>query len=363
MKIPAINTIGQDKCAGCSACAAVCPVNAIKMVENKNGFLEPKVDLKICNQCGICNKICPVISFKNCNENNPDCYAGWSTNSENILKSSSGGIFFEMAKNIIKNNGMVAGVVMNNKRPIHKLSNNINVIEDMRGSKYLQSNTLKVFQEIIKLKDNKKTLFVGTPCQVAALKNIYEFYHKNTKNLITCEIICHGVPSYKIFDEYLKTISKTTLKNVSFRDKTFGWKNYSIKIDFNNSNKITPQKKDLFMKTFLSDIGLRESCYNCPFQQIPRIGDITLGDFWGVPKELKNKNGTSAIIVNSEKGRELIEKLKRDKKISTKKTTLPTIYCNNPRLISGYVERPNIREEFFEIFDLTLLIKKLLNLL
>ena len=295
-----INIIGKNKCTGCSACVASCPLNAIKMIENEYGFLEPKIDLKICNNCGVCCNVCPIISFKTCNDNNPACYAGWSLDSQNVLNSSSGGIFFELAKNVIENRGLVAGVTMVNKRPIHILSNELKLIKDMRGSKYLQSNTSEVFKDIIKIKDNRMVLFVGTPCQVAALKNIYKCYHKNTKNLICCDIICHGVPSYKIFDSYIKTKSEDTLENISFRNKTFGWKNYSIKIDFMNGlHLLTLQKKDKFMKTYLSDVGLRESCYNCLFQCIPRVGDITLADFWGVPKELKNDNGTSAIIVNS----------------------------------------------------------------
>lgn len=353
MKKPAFTIIGEKKCTGCSACAAVCPVDAIIIMENSDGFLVPEVNFDICTLCGVCNQVCPVVTpVQNDDDKTPSCYAGWSSDSEIVSKSSSGGIFFEMARYTVENGGLVAGVVMGGKIPIHILSDNIESIKAMRGSKYLQSQTLQLFKEVAGIDDGKNILFTGTPCQVAALKNLYKFYGINTENLITCDIICHGIPSYNIFDGYIKTYPKS-LTGISFRNKRFGWKNYSIKIDFGDgSDLVTSHKKDRFMRSYLSDLGLRMSCYDCQFQQIPRAGDITLGDFWKVPEEFDNCHGTSAILANSEKGEKLIHKLSESGKIVLKKTIVKTISRGNPRLTSGKLGMPPDRDEYLKTLNL-----------
>jgi len=351
MNKPAISIIGKDKCTGCSACAAICPTNAIQMKENDEGFLEPEVNLNECNSCGICNKVCPIISFENNNTKDFICHAAWSTDKENILKSSSGGIFYEIAKMIIGENGQIAGAVLQGKRVKHILSNEPKIIEEMRGSKYIQSNTTDVFKKLVLPKDDKKTMFVGTPCQVSALKNLYKYKGKNVENLITCDLVCHGVPSYKVFDSYVENLSKDcgSIIRVNFRDKTYGWENFCMNIEFADGKKIIEtHRENKFMQTFLSDIALRKSCYNCPFSKIPRAGDITLGDFWNAPECLKNDEGTSLVIANNAKGRRLLEILSQQNKIKLIEVDIDVIKNSNRSVVSGKRILPLKRKKFLK---------------
>lgn len=348
-----IKVLEKNLCTGCSACATICPVNAIKIIEDKHGFLMPKINKSKCINCGKCKQGCPILSSKE-GSKPLSCFSAWSSNSQNLLKSSSGGIFYELAKLILKEGGFVAGVIMKGNRPVHILSNKIKDIKKMRGSKYVQSNTLEIFKKIMKIDGSKKILYIGTPCQVVAMENLYKCIRKNKDNLITCNLVCHGVPSFKVFDEYLNNIleKSTDLKKISFRDKTFGWEDYSIKINSSNDSEIlNKRKKDKFMQIFLSDLYLRDSCYNCKFVKIPLQSDITLGDFWGVPKKLKNNKGTSAIIINTNKGEEIIKQLINSKKIIAKKTNLNNICAGNPKLITGKTKRPLNREKFVKIFN------------
>jgi len=225
----------------------------------------------------------------------------------------------------------------------------------MRGSKYIQSGTTDVFEKLILSKDDKKTMFVGTPCQVAALKNLYKYKGKNVENLITCDLVCHGVPSYKMFDGYLKSLSEKygDIVKINFRDKTNGWENYCMNIEFANGEElIEKHRENKFMQTFLSDIALRKSCYNCPFSKIPRVGDITLGDFWNAPECLKNDEGTSLVIANNAKGRRLLEILSQQNKIKLREVNLNTIKNSNPRVVSGKRILPLKRKKFLKEINL-----------
>ena len=189
-------------------------------------------------------------------------------------------------------------------------------------------------------------MYVGTPCQVAAINNIYTHLNKDTAKIITCDLICHGVPSYKMFDGYLNMVlnKKTKLQNISFRNKKYGWQDFSMQvITTDGGNLISRSNKDKFLKTFLSDICLRSSCYECKFSQIPRVGDISLGDFWGVPDNIKNDYGTSAILANSRKGIKLIKSLSIDNKIDIKNASLKTISLYNRRVTGGNMLLPKTR--------------------
>lgn len=348
MKKSAIETIGSHNCTGCSACMAVCPEKTAEMQENKLAFWEP-LNSSECKHCGTCTEVCPVVCEKLFNAAEPIAtYSAWSNSSDVLKGSSSGGIFYEVARLVIEAGGKVSGSVMKEHRPHHIISDDLKEVAWMRGSKYIQSKTLGVFSTIGCTAQDSPFLFCGTPCQVAAVKNLWAFYNKDVTKLITCDLICHGVPSYLVYDSYEKHYStKEKILSIDFRNKAFGWEKYSIKINFSNGkSRITPNKKDIFMRSYLADIGLRESCYNCKFSRIPRVGDITLGDFWGVPHHLRNKTGTSAIIANSEKGAEVLAKLGKEERITLKEVDINAIARRNQRVLSGLIEMPKERNKY-----------------
>ena len=301
-----IDIINPEKCCGCRACYSICPVSCISMQCDKKGFEYPKVDESICIQCGKCKKVCPFINiFKPLKP--IKCYATVNENMEERIKSSSGGIFIAMAKNIIKNDGIVVGAVFDeNLNVVHKCASTIEEVYPMMGSKYLQSSIQNVLKEVRTfLKLGKKVLFTGTQCQIAGLNH---FLETNYPNLITIEVICHGVPSPSVWNSYLLSLNlKEDRSKVKcyFRDKESGWKSFSLKIlsdkiHFNESHKV-----NLYMRAFLSNYSLRPSCYNCKSKGGRSNADITIGDFWGIKEFYNNKEddrGISAVIIQSDKG-------------------------------------------------------------
>lgn len=255
-----------------------------------------------------------------------------------------------LAEEIIKEGGYVSGVVMDGFRAKHIMSKDIEEIKMMRGSKYIQSQTLGVFKRFYS-DGHDNTMFFGTPCQVAALRNILKKSNRDQEKYLFCDIACHGVPSFKILDSYLRSLEVTDGRSVQikFRDKKYGWENYSFLLR-SNSKTIVHEDKNCssYLRTFLSDIALRESCYNCQFASIPRQGDITLADYWGVPKEMRNKNGVSAVLLNTNKGRDFFMDACKPGSIVFHKATLADIALSNKRLVSGKSPKPLLRKFFLK---------------
>lgn len=343
MERAAIKNIGYENCTGCYGCLNICPIeNAIEFKLSEDGFYKPFLTEK-CINCGKCQEACPILKNSNKNlESNLEIYSCWSKD-KNILKSSSsGGIFSELAKFILINNGIVYGAKWEKGEITHSAIHNISELEKLKKSKYLQSKIENSYREVKKyLEEGKVVLFVGTPCQIGALTSIV-----NNKNLITVDLICHGVPSYNIYNKYINENFEGNIKNIiiDFRNKDINWENFNVV--YYEKEKILKSnfhKEDNFFRGFLADIFLNKACYNCRFRSIPRGADITLGDFWGVPKELKNLEGTSVVFLNNEKGKEIFEKIKNN--IEYKKTELEVVYRANPCLYSNQSEGK--REEFF----------------
>lgn len=335
----------SDNCSGCAACYNVCPNGAITMKEDDEGFLYPEINEKLCTNCLICEKVCQIYNDNNKNAENPDCYALAQYDAER-MKSSSGAIFPLMAQRIIEKGGYVSGVAFVDNNVEHVLINDINEIDKLRGSKYIQSDIKDIYKKIkTLLDDNKTVLFSGTPCQVEGLKL---YLNKEYQNLYTIDLVCHGVPSKKVYREYIKEINpdaKTYYSN--FRDKMTGWKNFSATTTVNNKSISKSIKDDFYMQAFLKDLALRKSCFECKYAKIQRQGDITLGDFWSIKKykkSLDDDKGTSLVLVNNKKGRELYDLIKDNLKIN-KKVPLKYAIKGNPNLI-----RPSITNENREIF-------------
>lgn len=362
MNRAAINTIDKEKCTGCFGCYNACAYGAIEMVLDKEGFIIPKIDEKKCKNCGLCQEECPVINKNKINNYQaPKVYGAWNKDEKIRISSSSGGIFTELSKIVLNKSGVVFGVTFDKSytKAKHVLIKNEAELNRLRGSKYIQSYVGKSYQKAIDIANSgRKVLFSGTPCQIASL-NLYLKNNRPVENIITCEVVCHGVPSQSIFVSYLDCLQKkynSALQGFNFRDKRFGWENYGTSILFGNNNFFRKNKEDLFMRGYLKRIYLRKSCYDCPFSKIPRGADITLGDFWGIresgienirPEEIKK--GISVILVNSDKGLALFKEAKNIEKFET---SMEHIKKFNPRIdVSRYELDINKREKFYKLMN------------
>lgn len=327
----------QRDCSGCSACFATCPMNAISMKENDEGFLYPEIDSEKCTNCGLCSKICPVVNPKYSNTSEPDCYAAMA-NDEIRKDSSSGGMFPMLAYTVLGNGGYVAGAVWEGKRVVHIVSNKKEDVEKMRKSKYLQSSMENCYSDIKQLlEDDKEVLFTGTPCQVAGLK---AYLRKDYEKLFTVEIICHGTPSPMVFEKYIDENLKDDEKfvNTDFRDKVNGWNLSFITTTTTNTRKFSfSSQTDTFLKVFLKNLCLRQSCGDCKFNKIPRQADLTIGDFWRIKKfskKLDDRKGTSVLLVNNQKGQLLFDNIKNKLKV-VKKVPIKYAIKGNPNLVGS----------------------------
>ena len=338
-------------CCGCSACAQSCPKECIIMRADEEGFLYPQIDTDTCINCGLCERVCPVIN-QSLPQKPHSVYAAKNKNEDIRLKSSSGGLFTLLAERTINNGGVVFGAKFNDDwSVIHDYTETIDGIKIFRGSKYLQSNTNICYKSVRKfLKEGRKVLFSGTPCQIAGL---HLFLNKEYPNLTTVDIICHGVPSPLVWHKYvdlLKSLTTSPLSKISHRDKTEGWKLFGIKA-INNNNEIVCQEnlqKNIYLKTFLSNLCLRPSCYKCPCLSNKSHSDITIADFWGIEKEIPefdDDRGCNIILVNSEKGSEIFNSLDCEK--------IETNFENAIKYNTSYnksVNEPKYRTYFFKNF-------------
>ena len=344
----------RSECCGCTACRNICPRNAISMVEDENGFRYPKINSDICMNCNLCKIACPILNPKKDENSISKAYAAYNKDEKIRMQSSSGGVFTLIASEIIKKNGVVFGVGFDkNFFAAHEKAEKIEELEKFRSSKYMQSDLKDVYKQVKNfLEEDRYVLFTGTPCQIEGLKS---YLKKDYKKLYTQDIICHGVPSKKVWEKYMEYKAKNVndeIKNISFRNKeNKGWNNYQVLFDYKKSKEYIDHSKDIFMKIFLKDIALRESCYNCKFKKENRNSDITLADFWGINNvlpEMNDEKGTSAIVINSEKGMKLFEAIKE--KIIYKETEKNEIIKYNQCFIKSVNKNEN-RERFFKDLD------------
>lgn len=346
--------INKNLCNGCSACFNICPVNAISMVKNSEGFLYPQIDYSKCTHCGLCDKAC-ISEVSESNNPNPDCYAVMA-NDDIRKNSSSGGVFTILANYVLEKKGGVCGCTFDEKdlKAKHIIINKIEDLNKLRGSKYIQSEIGNCYKEILKLlKTGELVLFSGTPCQVAGLKR---FLLKDYENLLTVDILCHGVPSAKVYQKYLKEIFKSEnekIINVKFRDKEYGWSSESTYNITTNLNKyIINCNENNFQKAFVKNICLRKSCTNCQYCTTKRVGDFTIGDFWRIDyfyPELNDGKGTSLFLINNEKAQSILNTIENNfKKI--RKVPLKYAIAGNKNFYSPYKCHPK-RDEFFNNLD------------
>lgn len=309
----------KDKadCCGCTACASICPKDAITMEPDTLGFKYPKVDLDKCIDCGLCEKVCAFNDNydKSLNLKEPEIYAARHKNMHEIETSRSGAAFIAISDYILENGGIVYGVgYKDHFRVAHKRATTKEERNEFKGSKYVQSDLDGIFRHVKEdLKQGNTVLFSGTPCQTAGLNSYIG--KKLRENLVLVDIVCHGVPSPYIWRDYLAYIEKkykNEVLKVNFRDKTrIGWSGHIESFVFENGEKI---ESKIYTDLFYKHIMLRPSCGNCHYTNFKRPSDITLADFWGWEKTDPNINiddkGISLIFVNTGKGCVLLDKIK-----------------------------------------------------
>lgn len=342
----------KSLCTGCEACVNICSHNAIKMKHDWKGFLYPEIDSQKCINCGLCNKICPINHSIDKFEFN-NAYAFVENNKQLLLKASSGGAFGVIARYIISEGGVVFGASMDEEYNVHYTE--VHKLEDLEliyGSKYVQAYVGSAYRNVKKyLNENRKVLFCGCPCQVAGLNS---FLKKDYDNLITMDLICHGVPSQPYFKKYVK--------DLLVKHNKLGYKNFRFR--FKPSNKteklntyIGYLNHDYYMSYFLWGKGFRSSCYKCKFAGGKRPGDFTIGDFWNnknAKLDLDDKQGVSLILFNTEKSKTLSYQFANNGKFLPINSLNDAIGNNGGQLIqpSKYDIRCDLIYILYKIFGL-----------
>lgn len=355
--------VDPSRCTGCQLCRKLCPVGAITVKKDNLGFVYPDIDLNKCIHCHLCEKVCGEM-VKNKNNQIPQCYAAINNDKRIVSNSASGGIFPAIADAVLKSDGVVIGAGYDDHFNItHYSIEKSEDIHKLQGTKYPQSNIYSVFNQItVLLENNKQVLFIGTSCQCAAVREFVKYKKINDDNLLIVDIFCNGVFSPTIWKEYISHLETKygKVQFVSFRDKKRGWRNKHLKIvaDKKNISSYCNNKASI-LRIYELKIGFRESCYQCPYMTMNRVGDISIGDFWGIerikPKIDKN-TGVSAVIVNNEKGTILFNAIK---------SQLKTFKVRNEDILQpvlkGFNTKHSCRSQFikdYKIHGINLILNK-----
>lgn len=345
----------KDKrmCCGCSACVQVCPAECIHWHEDAEGFSYPVVDLPMCLHCDKCEDVCPMIHPLKPTE--PEAIAGASNPEEDIrMASSSGGIFSMLADSVLADGGVVFGAAFDDEWVTHHvMAENTEQLAALRGSKYLQScmgDSIKETERI--LREGRRVLFSGTSCQIAGLRKVVGRH----PGLLAVDVVCHSIPSPKVWRQYLtetaeaKGVVPAGISSVSFRDKRFGWKDFSVVIKASEGGGeeevlSQPSRENAYMRGFLKGLYSRPACSNCPAKKFASGADITIADFWGVEEFYPGNDddrGITLVFTLTDKGHEALEKLGAE----TFSATLEQAMAHNPRITDPAEPHPK-RDEFF----------------
>lgn len=311
----------KKKCCGCTACYNACPVNAISMEPDFEGFLYPSVDKEKCIDCGLCERVCPIINFSEPDNGYLKSFVLRTKDKDDLLGSTSGGFTTPLIDYVISHDGIVCCASYNANFKVEHIivSSQKDVAENkkyMRGSKYVQSDLGESYKAIKTcLQDNKLVCFIGTTCQVTGLK---QYLGKEYENLITVDLVCHGTPSPLLFEKYVKYQEdkhKSKIEDIVFRNKTYGYHSGTMRIKFaNGDDYFGSARVDYMLKSFFTEIASRPSCYECRFKTKKRVSDFTIYDAWRadqIVKSIKDDDkGYTNVIVHSQKGLDILETLK-----------------------------------------------------
>ena len=352
-----IQLASMDSCTGCSACKAICPHDAIVMNADQDGFLFPAIRSDRCRECHWCEKTCPVLHPHEYAETKL-CLAACSRDDDVRRNSSSGGVFHILVDRILSENGCVFGCVFDGpEHVIHRKAEDRGGLAAMQGSKYLQSDLLDSFRAVKKeLEEGRKVLFSGCPCQIAGLKR---FLGAAQANLITMDVICHGVPALQVWHQYLlwlkKKMTLSKIRAIEFRNKNSGWQEAHLLISADGTTtgkNVVPVKvyehiwRNPFTMAFLYNLCLRPSCYRCVARGGSSGADITVGDFWGIESvapDFDDDKGVSAVIIHSETGKQLFEDC--SSKLRIRLVSLQDILRGNRSYLESVFEPP--KRSFF----------------
>lgn len=350
------------QCCGCGACADVCPKGAITMVR-RDGFDYPQVDESLCVDCGLCKKVC---AFQREKISESNCIAAYACrNADEVrMKSSSGGIFTALSDRVLESGGAVYGACFDSTMVLrHTKAMTSQQRDAMRGSKYIQSTLAGIYRQVkANLKEGLPVLFTGTPCQVAALK---AFLGKEQENLLTVDVICHGVPSPDVWAQFVAYINRKyngQMTDYAFRNKAVSWRRYSPKVRFADGRQVGENNHTgAFIELFRYDVCMRPSCTGCRFASLHREGDITIGDFWGIENvlpQLDDSKGVSAVMVNSEKGEKAILALEAGLELTP--CTQEQIAARQPNLIcpSRFSNKAEAFQKDMQTMEFSAILKK-----
>lgn len=370
-----IEILYKKDCCGCTACAGKCPKQCISLKEDEEGFLYPHVNRDACIDCGLCETVCPVINQSN-GQPLLHVYAAKNRNEEIRLKSSSGGIFTLLAEETLKERGVVFGARFDENWEVkHDYTETVEGLAAFRGSKYLQSRMEDNYKKAETfLKQGRKVLFSGSPCQIAGLK---KFLRKEYGNLLAVDFICHGVPSPKVWRMYLDETCKKIIEQggknsvssvltnggrkscveaIGFRNKILGWKKYSFSLQLNSvligTGKNTvglcePHPENIFMRGFLSNLYLRPACHQCAAKSGKSGSDLTIADYWGIGRfmpDFDDDRGVGLVLVNSTKGEKLYNTLSAC--MESRETGIEDALCCNAGF-KATIAIPSQRSKFF----------------
>lgn len=339
----------KKDCCGCMACVQVCPKQCISIKSDEEGFDYPFVNTDICIDCRLCNKVCPLINSES-RKKFIRVYASKNLNDNIRLNSSSGGVFTALAEKIIEQGGIVFGCKFDkNWNVLHSYTDSLKGLAAFRGSKYVQSKINSTYKEVkLFLKSGRKVLFSGTPCQIAALNR---YLIKKYPNLLTVEILCHGVPSPYVWQKYIERkkieYGNEDITRINFRNKRYGWERYHFTIYFNNGMEYDKMAySDSFFQGFLNNLFLRPSCYSCKCKNGRSGSDITIADYWNINEHIPDFNdnkGINLILTNTSKGEETFKSLNIE--------YIPTQITGCTESNGGfaeYISIPQNRKKFFK---------------
>ena len=343
----------KELCTGCTACANICSHGAISMQPDECGYLHPIINQTLCVDCGLCTRVCPVC-HPQLRHNIEKCYAAVLLEENELLSCSSGGVATALARHILEKGGIVYGCSAKDITHVcHKRIGTADGTEELKGSKYVQSDLGDVYKQIkTDLRSSIPVLFIGTPCQVAGL---YGYLRTDYDNLYTADLVCHGVPSQKMLNENIAYYPSDG-SIVSFRRKKRSSKGYKIEFGLDRYNPVSgknifsPYNRDFYMFGFLRCLTFRENCYTCAYANNKRVADITLCDFWGLSPNagFELGKGVSAILVSTKKGKQIVEAVRDSLNIKEREVAEATRWNDQ---LNRPSTKPKRYEKFIELYS------------
>lgn len=349
-----IELADKYSCTGCGACADACNNQAIRFVANDEGFNYPVIDNMNCVECGMCRRVCPILSSIRRNDAfSPRLYAAYAKDSSIRKESTSGGVYSILAHETYAEQGYVGGAVYDTDFSVLQIVDNRDQLRDLRRSKYTQSNAVGIYKEIkTLLHNNEQVLFCGTPCQVAAL---HHYLGKEYTNLTSVDFLCRGVASPLLLRRYiseLETKFAAKISSIQMKDKTYGWHLFSMRVEFEDGQVYCKDRHhDAFFRGYLqTDMFLRQSCYQCPFKNIPHASDLTFGDFWKIElldQSFSQDEGISLVLINSRKGQSAFDKIRES--LVWKEFDVDDLLKANPMILASHPTTDvQVRKRFYK---------------